>query len=84
MGQERPTGGAAPDDWPDLGVVVEVDGIHHTWAESVVNDALRHNEIALSRDIVLRVPVLGLRLEPDEFYAQIEQALREGIARNAA
>ena len=70
--------------WPDLGVVVEVDGIHHTWAENVVGDALRHNELALARDVVLRVPLLGLRLQPDDFYAQIESALREAMARKAA
>lgn len=70
--------------WPDLGVVVELDGIQHTWAENVVNDALRHNDIALARDVVLRVPLLGLRLQPNDFYAQIGQALNEAAARKAA
>ncbi|WP_344771865.1 hypothetical protein [Nocardioides panacisoli] len=70
--------------WPDLGVVVEVDGIHHTWVENVVGDALRQNSLALERDVVLRVPLLGLRLQPDEFYAQIEQALTDAAARRAA
>ncbi|WP_426241709.1 hypothetical protein [Nocardioides sp. LHG3406-4] len=27
--------------WPAFGVVVEIDGIHHAWAENVVGDALR-------------------------------------------
>lgn len=70
--------------WPDLGVVVEIDGIQHTWAENVVNDALRHNDIALARDVVLRVPLLGLRLQPDDFYAQIGRALHEAAERRAA
>jgi very-short-patch-repair endonuclease len=61
--------------WPDLHLVVEIDGIHHTWADAVVGDALRQNALTLAGDTVLRVPLLGLRLHPDEFFAQIEQAL---------
>ncbi len=63
--------------WEEWGLVVEIDGIHHTWVKNVVGDAVRHNDIALGRDLVLRVPVLGLRLEPDTFFAQIEQGLRD-------
>lgn len=62
--------------WNLWGVVVEVDGIQHAWVEQVVGDALRHNTIAISGDTVLRLPVLGLRLAPDEFFAQISDALR--------
>jgi very-short-patch-repair endonuclease len=62
--------------WPDLRLVVEVDGIHHSWAENVVGDALRQNALALDGDVVLRVPLLGLRLQPEEFYDQIELAIR--------
>jgi very-short-patch-repair endonuclease len=64
--------------WEEWGVVVEIDGIHHSWAQNVVADALRHNDIALRRDIVLRLPLLGFRLERDAFFDQIAQALREG------
>ena len=56
--------------------VVEVDGIHHTWAQNVVGDALRQNSLAIAGDTVLRLPLLGLRLCADDFYAQIEEALR--------
>jgi hypothetical protein len=62
--------------WDRWSVVVEVDGIQHTWAEQAVGDALRHNFVALSSDTVLRLPVMGLRLCPDEFFAQIGSALR--------
>jgi very-short-patch-repair endonuclease len=55
--------------------VVEVDGIQHTWAENVVGDALRQNSLAIAGDTVLRVPLLGLRLNPDDFFNQIEEAL---------
>ncbi len=61
--------------WEEWGVVVEIDGIQHTWAANVVADALRHNAIALERAVVLRLPLLGLRVAPDEFFAQIEAAL---------
>ncbi|HEY6935243.1 MAG TPA: hypothetical protein VI452_17735 [Marmoricola sp.] len=62
--------------WGRWGVVVEVDGIHHAWAAVLVGDALRHNSIALQGDVVLRLPVLGLRVCPDDFFAQVAEALR--------
>ena len=61
--------------WSGLGVVLEVDGIQHAWVENLVADALRHNEIALEGDLVLRLPVMGLRACPDEFFGQLGQAL---------
>ena len=71
--------------WPDLHLVVEVDGIHHSWAENVVGDALRQNALALDGDTVLRLPLLGLRLDPDAFFDQIERAVRAaGWVRRAA
>jgi very-short-patch-repair endonuclease len=70
--------------WPRWKLVVEVDGIHHAWAENVVGDALRQNALALDGDTVLRLPLLGLRLEPDAFFAQIERALRDAGLSNAA
>lgn len=61
--------------WEEWGVVVEVDGIHHAWAQNVVGDALRHNHLALQGDVVLRLPLLGLRVAPDDFFDQVAQAL---------
>jgi very-short-patch-repair endonuclease len=70
--------------WDRWGLVVEVDGVQHAWAENLVTDALRQNSIVLDGDTVLRVPLLGLRLTPDEFLDQIEEALRaRGWARAA-
>jgi very-short-patch-repair endonuclease len=57
---------------------VEIDGIHHSWATRLVGDALRHNDISLQGLRVLRLPLLGLRVSPDAFFAQIEQALIDG------
>ncbi|RLV50877.1 DUF559 domain-containing protein [Nocardioides mangrovicus] len=62
--------------WEEWKVVVEVDGIQHLWAGRVVDDALRQNAVTLTDATVLRLPLLGLRLEPDEFFAQIVDALR--------
>ena len=64
--------------WPEFKLVVEVDGIHHTWVENVVDDALRQNSLAIGGDTVLRLPLLGLRLNPDEFFQQIEDGLVAG------
>ncbi len=61
--------------WERWGVVVEVDGIHHSWAQNVVSDALRHNDVALRGATVIRLPLLGLRVAPDDFFAQIARAL---------
>ena len=62
--------------WPEWRLVVEIDGIHHTWVENVVSDALRQNSLAISGDTVLRLPLLGLRVCADDFLDQIEEALR--------
>lgn len=61
--------------WEPWGVVVEIDGIQHGWATSVVSDALRHNAVTLDRAVVLRLPLLGLRVAPDAFFGQIIEAL---------
>jgi len=61
--------------WEPWGVVVEIDGIQHEWAANVVADALRHNQVSLDRAIVLRLPLLGLRVAPDDFFQQITAAL---------
>jgi hypothetical protein len=62
--------------WERWRVVLEVDGIQHTWVENLVADALRENTIAIAGDTVLRLPVLGLRVCPDDFFAQVADALR--------
>jgi very-short-patch-repair endonuclease len=61
--------------WDDWGVVVEVDGIQHSWASQVVPDALRQNDVTLTDAKVLRMPLLGFRVAQDDFFAQIERAL---------
>ena len=69
--------------WPDHRLVVEIDGIHHAWAENVVGDALRQNSLSLAGDTVLRLPLLGLRLAPDDFFDQIATALSRPVSEAA-
>jgi very-short-patch-repair endonuclease len=63
--------------WDDWNVVVEIDGIQHAWAQNLVGDALRHNDVTLTHARVLRLPLLGLRVAADEFFAQIRDALAQ-------
>jgi hypothetical protein len=70
--------------WDEWGVVLEIDGVHHTWAENIVGDALRQNGVAIAGDIVLRVPLLGLRTQPDAFFDQVRDALVAAGWRRAA
>lgn len=63
--------------WEDWSVVVEIDGIQHALAQEIVADALRHNDVTLGNLTVLRLPVLGLRVAADDFFAQVEQALTD-------
>lgn len=69
--------------WEDVGLVVEIDGGHHALALNVIDDALRQNEVVLREDRVLRVPVIGLRLVPRQFMAQVLRAHRTASRRAA-
>ncbi len=61
----------------DYALVIEIDGIHHLLGLNGVEDALRQNNLTLDADTVLRVPLLGLRVQVAEFMAQIRRALIE-------
>jgi very-short-patch-repair endonuclease len=63
--------------WEEWGLAVEIDGIQHAWAQNLVADALRHNEVTLGYARVLRLPLLGLRLTAPEFFRQIRDALEQ-------
>lgn len=63
--------------WEPWRVVVEIDGIHHAWAQNIVHDALRQNDVTLQDARVLRLPLLGLRVAADDFFDQIERALTD-------
>lgn len=70
--------------WEDIGLVVEIDGGHHQWALNPVDDALRQNDLVIDGEVVLRIPVLGLRLQQARFMAQVESAHRRLSGRAAA
>lgn len=78
LNERRGPGGRLYVDalWQEWRLVVEIDGVQHSWATHVVADALRQNELALAGDTVLRLPLLGYRATPDDFFAQVERALR--------
>ena len=57
------------------GLVVEIDGGHHLLGLNPTSDALRANEVALGSTRVLRIPLLGLRLEPARFMEQVARGL---------
>lgn len=61
--------------WRRWRVVVEIDGIGHLQLDRWIDDTLRHNEIALRGDVVLRVPSLGLRTNPAPYLEAVAQAL---------
>lgn len=63
--------------WRRWRVVVEIDGIGHLQPDRWIDDSLRHNEIVLAGDVVLRVPSLGLRIDPEPHLAAVERALRQ-------
>jgi very-short-patch-repair endonuclease len=60
--------------WEECRLVVEIEGIHHGAASTQIADALRQNSLSLRRDTVLRIPLLGLRIAPDEFMTQVAEA----------
>jgi very-short-patch-repair endonuclease len=61
--------------WRCSRLVVEIDGSHHGQGLTLISDHLRQNEVALTRDIVLRISLLGLRLAQVPFLDQVERAL---------
>lgn len=65
------------------GLVVEIDGRQHFEGVAPVLDMLRQNEVSMQGDLVLRIPLLGLRLEPEAFLDQVAHALALLRARAA-
>ncbi len=60
----------------DSGLVVEIDGAGHRVGTAVTWDNLRQNSVVLQGGTVLRIDVIGLRLEEAAFMAQVRAALR--------
>ena len=62
--------------WDVYRVVVEIEGIHHDAPENAVDDSLHQNDLAIRRNAVLRIPMVGIRTCFDEFMDQVETMLR--------
>lgn len=67
--------------WDGYDLVVEIDGAQHRWGTAVTGDNLRQNDVTLSGERVLRIDVIGFRLETDRFLEQVERGL---LQRRAA
>jgi len=65
-------------EWDDFDVEVEIDGIHHLDVTQWMGDALKQNVVSLEGRVVIRIPSIALRLNPDPFMDQVEAALRRG------
>ena len=61
--------------WEEHDLAVEVDGAQHRWSLAVTTDNLRQNAVLLGGDRVLRIDIIGLRLETNLFMDQVEQGL---------
>lgn len=61
--------------WDGSRLVVEIDGAGHRVGLAVTDDNLRQNEVTLTRDVVLRIDLIGLRLAEAAFMAQVARGL---------
>ena len=60
--------------WGCCNLVVEIDGAQHREGLNVMLDNLRQNALVLAGDRVLRIDVIGLRLEAAAFLDQVAAA----------
>ena len=70
--------------WDDIGLVVEIDGSQHQWGLAATADQFRQNALVISGDRVLRMTLMGLRLEPERFMDQVCEAHRRFARRLAS
>ncbi|HBX80454.1 MAG TPA: hypothetical protein DEH05_04905 [Propionibacteriaceae bacterium] len=71
---QLPSGRAYLDAEWEVGLVVEIDGGHHGLSLNVLDDAWRANEVSIKGRLVLRLPILGLRLDQARFLDQVARA----------
>ena len=61
--------------WEGHALVVEIDGAQHREGLQVSADNLSRNEVALGKDRVLRIDLIGLRLQTDGHMDQVARGL---------
>ncbi|KRE61628.1 hypothetical protein [Nostocoides sp. Soil756] len=66
--------------WAGSRLVVEIDGAGHRVGLAVTDDNLRQNDIALGRDTVLRIDLVGLRIQERLFMEQVARGLALPLA----
>lgn len=64
--------------WENYRVGAEIDGVQHLDPHAVMHDSLKQNALSLEGVTVLRIPVVALRVDPNPFLDQLDQALRAG------
>ncbi|HEY2831839.1 MAG TPA: hypothetical protein VGJ14_05390 [Sporichthyaceae bacterium] len=64
--------------WDAYKVTAEIDGSQHRDPAAWIPDALKQNAASLGGHVVLRIPNLALRIDPEPFLDQLEAALRAG------
>ncbi len=79
---QLPSGRAYLDAEWEAGLVVEIDGGHHGLALNPLDDAWRANEVVIEDRLVLRLPLLGLRLDAGRFMDQVARAHAVAAARH--
>lgn len=62
--------------WEDIGYAVEIDGSQHQWGIAATDDSFRQNDVVLGGDRVLRMTLMGLRLQPARFMEQVVRGYR--------
>lgn len=60
--------------WEQIGLCVEIDGSQHLSGLAPTDDALRQNAVVMGGEVVLRMTLLGLRLDEAAFMDQVCQA----------
>jgi very-short-patch-repair endonuclease len=77
VGPDEPAGRRCYLDayWDRWKVIAEIEGIHHEWETNQISDTMRQNELTLT-DVVLRIPVVGLRDCPAPYLDQLRALLR--------
>ncbi len=68
--------------WEDIGLALEVDGAAHSAGLEVTHDHLRQNALTVGGDLILRMNLIGLRLNREEFLDQVVAAHAE-LSRRA-
>lgn len=70
--------------WDGIDLVVEIDGSQHQWGVGATDDQFRQNALVIGGDRVLRMTLMGLRLEPERFMDQVCEAHRRFSRRLAS